>query len=392
MYIGSAGHRAAATPRLVPVGTPTRQIVLKIHSRCNLSCDYCYMYESIDQSWRTRPTTMTPETLGRIAHRIDEHARTHDLRELHVVLHGGEPLLAGHEGVEAALRGIRAAFPPARFSVQTNGILLDERFLTIFHEYGVRVGVSVDGDRAATDRHRRYAGGRGSYDRIAAGIELLMRPEHAAVYGGLLCTIDVENDPDAVFDGLLAFAPPQIDLLLPHGNWTVPPPHRDRPLAYAHWLIRVFDRWYDHRPAATNTRIRLFESVIARLLDRPSATEAIGGEVPGVVTLETDGSYEQSDALKTTTEGGPATGLDVASHSLDDVLAHVAATAPYELSATCRACPVVKVCGGGLRAHRYSAENGFANPSAYCADLLALITHVHGRVRADLTQPALATR
>jgi uncharacterized protein len=364
---------------------PMRQLILKIHSRCNLSCDYCYVYESVDQSWRGRPTTMSAATVGQVAQRIDEHARAHDIRDLQVVLHGGEPLLAGHDGVAAALSAIRGAFPATRFSMQTNGILLDERFLAMFHEYGVRVGVSVDGDRAATDRHRRYANGRGSYDRIAAGIALLMRPEHAGIYGGLLCTIDVDNDPDEVFDGLLAFRPPRVDLLMPHGNWTTPPPHHDRPLAHAEWLIRVFDRWYDHRPVATNTGIRLFESIMARLFGLPSATETIGGETPGIITVETDGSYEQSDALKTTVEGGPATGLGVAAQSLDDVLDHLAVAAPYRLSATCTACPVVRVCGGGLRAHRYSAEAGFDNPSVYCQDLLALITHIGDRVRADLT-------
>jgi uncharacterized protein len=39
---------------------------------------------------------------------------------------------------------------------------------------------------------------------------------------------------------------------------------------------------------------------------------------------------------------------------------------------------VVTSCGGGLYAHRYRADNGFDNPSAYCPDLLKLITHIRG--------------
>jgi uncharacterized protein len=361
-----------------------RQLILKVESRCNLSCDYCYVYESVDQSWRGRPTVISPETVAHVARRIREHGA----EGLEVILHGGEPLLVGHKVLGDILDSLRAALPSIRFVMQTNGILIDDAFLDLFHRHGVRVGVSVDGGAEATDRHRRYANGRGGFDRIAAGIERLARPEHAAVYGGLLCTIDAANDPVEVYRALSAFRPPRIDLLLPHGNWTTPPPRRDEPLLYAAWLIAVFDAWYDERPARTG--IRLFESIISRLLGGPSSTETIGGEVPGIITVETDGAYEQSDALKTTFAGGPETGLHVATHSFDDVLAHVARVAPARLPAPCEPCPVAAVCGGGLRAHRYSELSGFDNPSVYSDDLRALITHITGRVRADLLSGAAA--
>jgi uncharacterized protein len=369
-------------------GLAARQIILKVHSRCNLSCGYCYVYHSVDTGWRRRPATLQPRTLGLVAARIGEHVRRHAIGRLAVVLHGGEPLLAGHDGVEAALRSVRAAVPPGTevdFSLQTNGILLDEAFLRLFRSYGVRVGVSLDGGRRANDRHRRYAGGAGSYARAAAGVRLLGHPAHRDLFAGLLCTIDVRNDPVEVYEDLLGLAPPALDLLLPHGNWTNPPPRPAGAVSYAGWLIAVFDRWYG-RPRA-ETRIRLFESILSRLLGGPSGTEAIGGERPGIVVIETDGSYEQSDALKTTTDGGAATGLHVAAHSLDDVLRHLDGAGGGAPSA-CRGCPVVSVCGGGLRAHRYRAGRGdpFDNPSAYCADLLEIIGHIRRRVTADLLE------
>src|SRR5579863_9783187 len=74
---------------------PFREFIVKIHSRCDLACDYCYMYEMADQSWRDRPRRMTPEIAEHTAMRIGEHARSHRLKEIAVILHGGEPLLAG---------------------------------------------------------------------------------------------------------------------------------------------------------------------------------------------------------------------------------------------------------------------------------------------------------
>ena len=98
--------------------------------------------------------------------------------------------------------------------------------------------------------------------------------------------------------------------------------------------------------------------------------------------IETDGAYEQVDSLKKAFDGGPATGFDVFRHALDAVAQHPGITARQQglagLCQTCRACPVVASCGGGLYTHRYRSGSGFANPSVYCPDLLKLISHIRG--------------
>src|ERR1700678_658023 len=76
---------------------PFREFIVKVHARCDLSCDYCYIYEMMDQSWRDQPRLMSDGIAERTAERIGEHARSHDLRNLTLILHGGEPLLAGHD-------------------------------------------------------------------------------------------------------------------------------------------------------------------------------------------------------------------------------------------------------------------------------------------------------
>ena len=74
--------------------TPFRQFILKLHSRCNLACDYCYMYEMADQSWRRMPRRMSKAVIDRTAVRVAEHVDAHGLTRAEVILHGGEPLLA----------------------------------------------------------------------------------------------------------------------------------------------------------------------------------------------------------------------------------------------------------------------------------------------------------
>jgi uncharacterized protein len=44
---------------------PITTFVVKVVSRCNLKCSYCYMYEHPDQTWRDQPVVMTAETIQR---------------------------------------------------------------------------------------------------------------------------------------------------------------------------------------------------------------------------------------------------------------------------------------------------------------------------------------
>jgi uncharacterized protein len=371
---------------------PLRQFVLKVHSRCDLACDHCYVYQGADQSWRGRPMAMSDETIAWTAQRIAEHAKAHQLPGVHVVLHGGEPLLAGParlRQVAGTLRAALAGVCDLDLRIHTNGVLLDEAFCDLFADLGVQVGISIDGYRAANDRHRRYADGRSSYDQVLRAIGLLRTERYRGLYAGLLCTIDVANDPVAVYAALLELDPPRIDFLLPHATWDEPPPRLPgAPTAYADWLIAIFDRWLaGGRPVG----VRTFDSIISTGGGGESLTEALGLGPSDLVVVETDGSYEQADSLKTAYDGAPATGFDVFTQTLDTVGQHPGILARQQglagLCGTCQACPVVTSCGGGLYAHRYRTGTGFANPSAYCADLLKLIGHVRSRTR----QPSRGT-
>ncbi|MCX5608778.1 MULTISPECIES: radical SAM/SPASM protein FxsBH, inactivated beta-hydroxylase extension form [unclassified Streptomyces] len=374
---------------------PFREFVVKVHSRCDLACDHCYIYEHADQSWRRRPAVVSDAVAERIAQRLAEHAATHGLPSVTVILLGGEPLLAGParlrtlcEALTRALDGVSAL----DLRIHTNGLRLNTAFLDLFREYGVKVGVSLDGDRAANDRHRRFANGRTSHPGVLKALGLLRQDRYRHLYQGLLCTVDVENDPRAVFDALTALEPPRIDFLLPHATWETPPARPDgRPDAYARWLLRVFDRWEARgRPVP----VRMFDSLLSTLRGGPSLTESLGLAPTDLVVVETDGTLEQADSLKTAHEGAAATGFDVFTHTFDEVAAHPGIRARQSglagVSAACRRCPVVRSCGGGLYAHRYRAANGFDNPSVYCTDLRELVDGVEVRTARAAVAPESA--
>lgn len=371
---------------------PFRHFVLKIHGRCNLSCTYCYMYELADQSWRSKPRAMDTATIGAVCDRIAEHVHTHSLAAVDVVLHGGEPLLAGVAVIRQTVMMLRRAVPSpcdVRIQIQTNAILLDERVLSELSQLGIRVGVSLDGAAEDNDRHRRYADGRGSYAAVSTSLRLLASPPHRHLFSGILSTVDVAADPVRTYAALLEFSPPAIDFLLPHGNWSEQPPGRTAdltPSRYSSWLVAVFERWY--RAPVAETRIRFFEQIMNVVLGGQSSSEAIGLSPVGVVVVDTDGAIEQVDALRSAYDGASGAGLDVVHDAFDDALAHPGVVARQigvkALHPDCLACPVRNICGGGHYPHRYRAGAGYRNRSVYCADLRTVIDHISNTVLSDV--------
>ena len=291
----------------IPV--PFRQFVLKVHSRCNLACSYCYVYELKDQSWRTQPHRISTDTIRQVIRRIADHVRAHQLDSIVIVLHGGEPLLAGAEFLAEAARQMRAEIPARlEVSLQTNGVLLDESALSALTRQEIHIGVSIDGDARATDRHRLFRNGGSSHEHVDRALRLLGKERFRRFYGGLLCTIDLANDPIATYEALLKYSPPAIDLLLPHGTWSAPPPGIDpaSPAApYGEWLLAIFDRWY----ANPETSVRLFREIIQLTLGGIGAVEGLGLRPGTSIVVDTDGAIKQHDSLAAAYPGAAETGL-----------------------------------------------------------------------------------
>ncbi|GAA3197620.1 FxsB family cyclophane-forming radical SAM/SPASM peptide maturase [Actinocorallia longicatena] len=371
--------------------TPFHQFIVKIHSRCNLRCDYCYIYEMADQGWKAQPRRMARPVVEQVARRIAEHARANRLDRVSVIIHGGEPLLAGVDHLRFALATIRGACEPdvrVDFSLQTNAVLINEFFLEVFLEFGVEVGVSMDGDREGHDRHRLRRDGEGSYDDVRTGLYQLTGSRYQHLFSGFLATIDLANDPVRTYEALLEWNPPGVDFLLPHGNWDNPPPGRppDDSTPYADWLIAVFDRWYGAK--IQETSVRLPGQIMRLLLGRGSSSEAVGLGPVAMAVIETNGQIEQVDSLKSAFDGASGTFLHVSRDPFDTAL-HLPSIAARQigtlaLATGCRTCDLHETCGGGLYPHRYRTGTGFRNASVYCRDLYRFIDHIRTRLISDL--------
>ncbi|MFE9571078.1 FxsB family cyclophane-forming radical SAM/SPASM peptide maturase [Streptomyces sp. NPDC006692] len=370
---------------MTPPHTPFRSFILKVANRCNIDCDYCYVFNSQDQAWRTLPARMSVDVARAAASRIAEHTARYDLPSVHVVLHGGEPLLAGPRHLEEILGALRERISPhaeVRFELQTNGTLISPAWLDLFEQYDVAVGVSLDGPPSANDRHRLTHASRSSAASAVRGVELLRSRPH--LFAGLLAVVDLTNDPVEVHDYLASFEPPTIDFGLPHGTHDEPPHRNDLALPeYGLWMVRVYDAWLA-RPQYRHS-VRMLEDIVALSSGVHSAVESLGLAPPTSVVIESDGSIEGVDTLRSVEEGASWLGLDVYNESLDEAIHHPKLLhrqhGKSALAEECQSCPLVEVCGGGYLPHRFSAAGGYRNPSVYCADLEYLIRHIQDSLR-----------
>ncbi|WP_242360126.1 radical SAM/SPASM domain-containing protein [Anaeromyxobacter sp. SG17] len=166
---------------------PTQLIVVPSFG-CNLACTYCYQ-EVFDPS---AATLMRPEAVEAFFAYVDANHAAETPRP-YVTLFGGEPLRdtpAHHERIghflrSAGERGLSLAFV-------TNGHDL-EAFLPALAAGPVKeVQVTLDGPRKVHDARRPHASGRGTFDRIVAGIDALVR---ARIPVNLRVVADRQNLP-----------------------------------------------------------------------------------------------------------------------------------------------------------------------------------------------------
>src|SRR6201995_3531551 len=143
---------------------PISQLLVKVASRCNIDCSYCYWFR--DASVYDKPKLMSEEVLQQLLQRIEEHVVTHSLVDFPIILHGGEPLLWGienfHRFAEACEEMSFRRRCEIPIAVTTNGVLIDDDWLDCFEAHDIPVAISLDGPAHIHDAHRRTFQGNGT--------------------------------------------------------------------------------------------------------------------------------------------------------------------------------------------------------------------------------------
>lgn len=156
---------------------------------CNLDCSYCYFLSK---------ELLYPGSHFQMAHDLlEEYTRQYiaaqRVPEVTFAWQGGEQTLMRLDFFCLALK-LQQKYrrPGMRIynALQTNGTTLDEEWCRFFKQHDFLIGVSLDGPRRLHDTYRVDKGGKPTFDRVLAGIELLKK--HRIEFN-ILTTLNAAN-------------------------------------------------------------------------------------------------------------------------------------------------------------------------------------------------------
>lgn len=160
--------------------TVVKALCLHIAHDCNLACKYCFAEEG---EYHGRRALMSLEVGKKALDFLIENSGNR--RNLEVDFFGGEPLM-NWETVKELVRYGRSKEEEYnkkfRFTLTTNGVLLNDEVMEFVNKEMANVVLSLDGRKEVNDRMRPFRNGTGSYDLIVPKFQKLAESRNQTNY------------------------------------------------------------------------------------------------------------------------------------------------------------------------------------------------------------------
>lgn len=160
--------------------TVVKALCLHIAHDCNLACKYCFAEEG---EYHGKRALMSLEVGKKALDFLIENSGNR--RNLEVDFFGGEPLM-NWEVVKELVRYGRSKEKEYnknfRFTLTTNGVLLNDEVMEFVNKEMSNVVLSLDGRKEINDMMRPFRNGKGSYDLIVPKFRTLAESRHQTDY------------------------------------------------------------------------------------------------------------------------------------------------------------------------------------------------------------------
>lgn len=148
-------------------------LIKPVSSLCQMQCSYCF-YKDVANQRKQITHQMNIATITNIIDKMLSYYNSETIIEF--CFQGGEPLLVGIDFYKTFIQLVNSknSSHQIEYSIQTNGILIDEKWISLFKQNHVLIGISLDGLQKTHDMSRKI-NNQGTFKDVMHAIESLKR-------------------------------------------------------------------------------------------------------------------------------------------------------------------------------------------------------------------------
>lgn len=363
---------------------PAASILIKPASaNCNMDCKYCFYKCLSSHREEYSKGFMSEETLETLVREAIAYADG----SLTFAFQGGEPTLAGLDFFQKAVE-LQQKYNNKKLqienTIQTNGLLIDEKWARFLGEHRFLVGLSLDGPKKMHDRYRKDAAGQDTFARIMHSVQLLEQ-YHVDYNVVTVVTNDTAKQASFLYKfwkrnhyPFVQFIPCMDEIKRQDGTQERSI-YAVEPEQYGKFLCELFDLWYADFAAGETMDIRMFSNLAQMAAGYPAEECGMNGCCNCYFVVEGDGSVYPCDfycmdewKLGTVNDGF------VQMKTSEKAKAFVEASRP--VCAACQECPYFSLCRGGCRRWREPFVDGKPGLNQLCSAYRMFFAHAAERM------------
>ncbi|MFH1585461.1 MAG: radical SAM protein [archaeon] len=346
---------------------------------CNLRCRYC----SVSAGELNKKDSMNAEILQNV---IEKLVMRTPKRATKFIWHGGEPLLAGLGFYQQAVdiqEGLRNEGYKIDNSIQTNGILINDKWAEFFKKNNFRIGISLDGPKEVNDKNRIFPNGRGTYEAIKKGSRTLDKHGIKHDYLGVLSCFDKEIQKRLI--ALIDYEKKgfKLNVVNPIGRASTEPDFKLSGTEHSEFFIELFENWIQGKGKGYLMPIarKYLEPVLTNKPHECTYLEDCQQSMIGVAPNGDVYPCARFTNFKEFCYG------NIVVNSLDEILSHpkrIALTKRSEnLDRKCGVCDHSQICNGGCPVNAY--QTGDLNNADYeCSQHKKIFSHIKSRIKQEI--------
>ena len=327
-------------------------------SSCNLRCRYCFYYDVADNREVKNYGIMNNDTLENMVKKVFDDVEY----SANFAFQGGEPTMAGIEFFEKFHKLVEKYNTKkiiVNFSLQTNGTLLNKKWLELFKKHNYLIGLSLDGNKEMHDTFRIDAKGEGTFSRVLKAAKMMRKAE---VEFNILCVVNklIAQNGKLVYNFFRnnGFRYYQFIPCLDSLSCSEEKDYTLTAEDYGKFLDETFNLWYEDMMSGKRISVRHFDNYTKILLgEEPEACDMVGHCNMNAV-LESDGSMYPCDfyVLDEFKVG------NINESSFEELFKSEAEMRFLRTSLAvdekCKVCRYFKICRGGCRRHKELTADG----------------------------------